>query len=132
MMEMYETWDTTPPELPARSQLYKLSPIVLGTPMVEILCCYIARLALEHCLSAYILLSKVILTSEEEGCRLYQQSVHVMITRVLNGIGTRPQILTKNLERLTSYPNIRLTTMVTYAGVLSYQHLVVARWRHTV
>ena len=47
----YETWDLTAPIVPPRSRLFNLSPIGLGTSMVECLTSYFSRLAQAHCLS---------------------------------------------------------------------------------
>jgi hypothetical protein len=51
----YESWDLTLPTLSRRSRLYQLEPIGIGTPMVESLSGYLARLAEAHCLSPYLL-----------------------------------------------------------------------------
>src|SRR5258708_30853921 len=56
----YERWDITPPALPPRSRLYPLEPIGLGTPLVESLTGYVARLADAHCVSTGTLYSKEI------------------------------------------------------------------------
>ncbi|WP_432264763.1 TniQ family protein [Candidatus Methylomirabilis limnetica] len=48
---MYEPWDLSPPVVPPRSSLYCLEPIGIGTPFVESLTGYIARLACAHAVS---------------------------------------------------------------------------------
>ena len=49
--ETYGVWETQVFELPERSRLYSLSPVGIGTPQVESLSGYIARLAEAHVLS---------------------------------------------------------------------------------
>lgn len=50
-MESYEEWDMNIPAIPPRSRLYRLEPVGIGTPYVESLTSYIARLAAEHCVT---------------------------------------------------------------------------------
>ena len=48
---VFDSWDCTPPILPPRSRLYSLAPIGVGTPFVESLSGYVARLADAHAVS---------------------------------------------------------------------------------
>ena len=57
-IEEFEAWDTDTSLLPPVTRLYHLSPIGLGTPMVESLSGYIVRLAEAHCVSAGVLYGK--------------------------------------------------------------------------
>src|SRR5438034_10122518 len=45
MEVVFDSWDSIPPVLPPRSRLYTLKPVGIGTPFVESLSGYIARLA---------------------------------------------------------------------------------------
>lgn len=54
---MYEPWDLSPPVVPLRSTLYSLEPLGIGTPFVESLTGYIARLAAAHTVSVADLVS---------------------------------------------------------------------------
>lgn len=47
----YSSWDCSPAILPPRSRLYPLTPIGIGTPFVESLSGYVARLADAHAVS---------------------------------------------------------------------------------
>ncbi len=47
----YETWNRSEPPRPLRSRLYALAPIGVGSPQVESLPCYLARLAIAHSVS---------------------------------------------------------------------------------
>ena len=51
MQAVFESWDCTRPVLPPRSRLYSLEPVGIGTPFVESLSGYIARLADAHAVS---------------------------------------------------------------------------------
>jgi len=50
-LTVYPTWDLTLPLLPARSALYPLAPLGVGTPDVESMTSYLARLAAAHSVS---------------------------------------------------------------------------------
>src|SRR5260370_40255821 len=56
----YAPWELSSPVLPPATRLYSLSPIGIGTPMVESLTGYIARLAEAHCVSSGLLYWKEI------------------------------------------------------------------------
>ena len=47
-MENYGEWDMTIPALPARSRLYSLEPVGIGSPYTESLTSYTIRLAEFH------------------------------------------------------------------------------------
>ena len=51
MEAVFDSWDYILPVLPPRSRLYALEPIGIGTPFVESLSGYIARLADAHAVS---------------------------------------------------------------------------------
>src|SRR5260370_4853733 len=48
---IFDSWDCTPPILPPRSRLYAIEPIGIGTPFVQSLSGYVARLADAHAVS---------------------------------------------------------------------------------
>jgi len=47
-LSVLDLWDLSRPALPPRSRLYHLEPIGIGTPYVESLTGYVARLAQAH------------------------------------------------------------------------------------
>ena len=51
MQPVFDSWDCTPPAVPPRSRLYAVQPINIGTPFVESLSGYLARLAGAHAVS---------------------------------------------------------------------------------
>ena len=60
LFETYEAWDLTLPPIPERSVLFSLEPINVGTPWVESLTSYIARLASAHAVFPGVLMNKVV------------------------------------------------------------------------
>jgi len=79
MLWTYDAWDTSPPVLPRPTRLYSLTPIGVGTPMVESLTGYVVRLAEAHCVSAGLLYWKEIRTLTGKG--------NIFTFRVTNGNG---------------------------------------------
>ena len=59
-LEIYESCDLEKPKFPPRSRLYSLEPVGMGTPHVESLTSYIARLAEAHCVTPRILIEREI------------------------------------------------------------------------
>ena len=60
-IELWEVRDLIPPALPPRSRLFHLEPVGLGTPWVESLTGYIARLAEAHGIETNKLVTREIL-----------------------------------------------------------------------
>src|SRR5688572_16667853 len=58
--QVYDNWDLSSPRMSARSELYHLPPIGVGTPFVEALSSYFRRLANAHCLTPGLLFQKKI------------------------------------------------------------------------
>ncbi len=65
-LTIYNSWDMTYPSIPARSRLFQLEPIGIGTPYVESLTSYIVRLAKAHCLLPRTLITKMIAPQLEQ------------------------------------------------------------------
>ena len=57
-MRTDKAWDLTKPTMPARSRLYSLEPIGVGTPATESLTSYVIRLAEAHRVEKGVLISK--------------------------------------------------------------------------
>lgn len=123
-MEVYRHWDTKPPSVPARSTLYSLAPLGVGTAEVESLTGFIARLAQEHCLTPFTLLYKTAGATIGDRYQIRKSGIHPQLARSLNGVGSKTQAFTEALEFLTSRSDVRYTALTTYADVLSRQQLV--------
>lgn len=119
----YEKWDITSPDLPPRSRLYPLEPIGVGTPLVESLTGYIARLAEAHCVSTFVLYSKEIDVLTGKGniftFRLEENAGYS--THTINGRGVPATDFVRALESLTRRPDLRYLTLLPWAEVLPAQ-----------
>src|SRR5260370_32199316 len=62
---LYEQWQLTLPSLPAPSVLYALAPVGSGTPLVESMTSYIARLAEAHCVFPGVLMRHLVVPFAE-------------------------------------------------------------------
>ncbi|MBH8578328.1 TniQ family protein [Nostocaceae cyanobacterium CENA369] len=115
--------------IPPRSRLYHLKPIGIGTPYVESLTGYIARLAEEHCLSTGILFLSEIASFLKEGYIFKGKEggldqIFANQTKALNGMGKWVINLIKALEALTLCNDLRFMTMLTWGQVLPNRNLL--------
>jgi TniQ len=119
----YEGWDLTPPELPQRCRLYPLEPIGVGTPLVESLTGYLARLAEAHCVSTGTLYSKEIdaLTRKGNIFSFRIEGNAGYSTHTINGRGTPAMDFVRALESLTHRRDLRYLTLLPWAEVLPVQ-----------
>jgi len=117
----YRLWDTHAPEFPARSRLFKLEPIKVGTAEVESLTSYLSRLGAEHCTSPRRLLLNEVLASE--GKATYSNATLFAAHR-LNGIQEIADIATSVLERLTLRDDLRHMTLLNWGTVISASQLL--------
>lgn len=123
----YQSWDLERPFIPPRSRLYHLEPIGVGTPYVESLTGYVARLAETHRLSIRTLILAEINPLAKEGYvfngRGLEQKEYIYggnrNTKTLNGTGLKATHLVQALEALTLRSDLRYLTMLTWADVLS-------------
>lgn len=110
-MDRYEEWDVTIPPLPPRSRLYPLEPIGVGTPHVESLTGYIARLAETHCVTPKDLIMREIIPpqSQTEPILNYYYRMNkfwIGNALTLNGISPIARQWVERLQSLTSCENL--------------------------
>ena len=124
----YESWSCDlPVRLPKRSYLYHLSPLGVGTQLVESLTGYLCRLAAAHCVSASVLVTREILPrirAESDGPSGAKSSTFIYDSHILNGIGECPRAWTRVLEALTGESALHVMTMLPWARVISHRHLL--------
>jgi len=116
----YASWDVTLPTLPARSRLYRLEPCGIGTPWVESLTGYIARLAEAHCVSTGILYTKEIAPIVGKG-NIFTFRVAGAAgypTHAINGLGVTAVDFVHALEHLTARHDLRYLTLLPWKEVL--------------
>ena len=98
-MRLLNAWDMKIEPLSARSRLYSLVPVGIGTPGVESLTGYVARLAQAHCVNVTDLVALELsrpaaltpLVADHSYCRTY----------ALNGVGLSPKRWCRALEEAT-------------------------------
>ncbi|MBI4320947.1 MAG: TniQ family protein [Chloroflexi bacterium] len=129
MLTTYQLWDLTRPAIPPRSRLYHLEPVGIGTPYVESLTGYIARLAQVHGVTTRKLVTSELLPllqpSHPLGVRGYEaNNFWTRDNRFLNGTGSLARGTVRALETLTLRGELRFLTMLTWATVLSTMGLI--------
>jgi hypothetical protein len=127
-VEEYESWDLSPLYIPPRSTLYPLKPIGVGTPWVESLTSYIARLADAHCVFSGRLMDKVIVPLVPRYSPLERQ--HDLFrgdgdkSNLMNATGLRALYAVQALETLTLRADLRHLTLLFLADMLYVRGLI--------
>ena len=89
---LYDVWNVSPACLPVRSSLYPLTPIGVGTHLVEGLASYISRLAVEHGVFVATLLAHIfrsrgtdVQTLQKTASEYARRSQHLMVAMIGRG-----------------------------------------------
>lgn len=114
-LESYEHWDLNLPELPARSVLYQIRPIGIGTAETESLASYLARLANAHHTRTIDFTMRYLFPMT----KIVQPSLSSA-----NGVSVVANELVDVIERLTLGAGIRPTTFVLWANVIQHAKLL--------
>lgn len=128
----YPPYDSALPALPERSRLYPLEPVGVGTPYVECLTGYVARLAEAHCVTAAVLFGWELVPLIAEKWLKRERANRAMIlasrfrplARAMNGAGVTAADWVRVLESATTRMELKCLTVLTWAGVLSQRHLL--------
>ena len=124
-MERYEEWDVRIPSLPSRSRLYRLEPIGIGTPYVESLTGYMARLAEMHCVTPRNLIVREILPAQSQpGAILVYDQFWAGQALTLNSLTPVTKQWVEVLQSFTLCDNLRFLTMLTWSDVIGVLKLV--------
>ncbi|MGL5832857.1 MAG: TniQ family protein [Waterburya sp.] len=123
-LEIYDSCNLKKPPVPPRSSLYYLEPIGVGTPYVESLTSYIARLAEAHCLTPRLLLEREINSlntqfSEQKslfGIRQYSGEI--------NGRGQTASKLVDLLEKVTLKESLKFLTLLPWSEIFPRKKLI--------
>ncbi len=118
----YERWQLTLPSIPAPGVLYALVPVGVGTPLVESMTSYIARLAEAHCVFPGVLMRKVIAPFAENslGDKRGAAAMHIRDGKSTGAFNSTQQTASNAvhlLESLTKRCGLRALTMLTWAEV---------------
>lgn len=128
-LTVYPTWDLTLPLLPARSALYPLAPLGVGTPDVESMTSYLARLAAAHSVSPRTLVVHAV-APLVGGNNLRQLTTNHLAafwtndSRALNGTGATAEEWAQAVAMLTGRPEIPSLTLLTWREVLPFRGLL--------
>lgn len=117
--------------LPQRSHLYPLQPLLLGTPFTESFTSYITRLAATHQVPTGVLLAQELAPkiSRYKGPnpdKLSRIFFHVFFnqTGAWNGTGTMALEPLGILQKLTSQPTLKYLTLIPWEKVLPTRNLL--------
>lgn len=108
-----------------QSRLFHLEPVGVGTPFVESLSGYVARLAEQHWVATGHLLSKVVAAHITETAIISTNGMNfITLAQGLNGVGTTTSYLINALEHLTLRHDLHFTAMVTWKNTISTYQLI--------
>lgn len=117
-----------PANIPLRSRLYSLQPLGMGTPWVESLTGYVARLAEKHSTTLYYLFSEEVAPLIEKPGTIDHRVSFASFAKAVCGLGVTAADLVEVFERLTLRRDLRVTTMLPWAGAISSKNLT-RKWR---
>ncbi|MDZ8052208.1 MAG: TniQ family protein [Aulosira sp. ZfuVER01] len=130
-LALYDSWDLTIPEIPARSKLYSLEPIGVATPYTESLSSYITRLAFHHCVSPRQLIMEEI-ARQLKGDEFVKDFKDKPISKLLGNRNSRPSLngmtfmtinILEALAQLTLREDIYYTTFIPWSEVIHEKRL---------
>jgi TniQ len=133
----YGVWEEQVVEVPERSRFYSLTPIGVGTPQVESLSGYVARLAEAHVISVGDLVGRHSMSGATSGSRERMTSspirrpgkqVFHATAYAINGVSARALKWVRILERLTCCRHLDALTLLPLGNTLSDMFLF-KRWR---
>jgi len=122
--DTYEEWNLTLPPIPERSVLFSLEPVGVGTPWVESLTSYIARLASAHAVFPGVFMNKLL---EPLVPGRHSHLLHISQgtkTNLLNATGLRATFAVEFLESLTMRSDLRHLTLLVWSEILCLRGLV--------
>lgn len=125
----FDAWDCARPAIPARSRLYPLEPIGIGTPLVESLSGYVSRLAEAHAVSVGDLVGReLFLISSKPPASAHvtkwaRRDSHGFHARgnSVNGFGETSKIWADALAAATLRSNLQFLTLSPLDGIFARQ-----------
>jgi len=123
-LDTYEEWNLTLPPIPERSVLFSLEPVGVGTPWVESLTSYIARLASAHAVFPGVFMNKLL---EPLVQGRHSHLLHISQgtkTNLLNATGLRATFAVQFLENLTLRSDLQHLTLLVWSEILCLRGLV--------
>lgn len=126
---VYDEWDVAPLALPRRSRLFHLVPIGVGTPTVESLTSYVARLAEQHSVRPRQLIASEVLPllgRPHLAAAPFPSLLEAFWrndSHACNGMRALARDLVGVLETLTGRRDLRFLTLLPWAEVLGQPQL---------
>lgn len=129
-LTIYDSWNMASPSIPTRSRLFQLEPIGVGTPYVESLTSYLARLAEAHTLLLGDLVAKEIKTIIPKTYKSRDLFCTKHPNGTANSIGAVARYLLLALEKLTLRKDLQDLTFLKWSQVFSQRNLInpVRKW----
>ena len=127
MQPLFESWSLSSPRLPARSELYSLEPIGVGTAFVESLSGYVARLAEVHSLRVGDLVGRLLSrVRNPHGAIITPSAIAFRVgghgfracSNAVNGTSDRVMRWVHALESATSRRDLQWLTLLPFRNVL--------------
>lgn len=126
-LTIYDSWKQELPSIPARSPLYQLVPVGMGTSHVESLTSFIARLAEVHCLLPKTLITEIIAPHIQhtfvKRCTSRGLGALFERARTINGSGSIAKDFIRAIETLTCHQNLQFLTLITWSDILGSKGL---------
>lgn len=126
-----QLWNSKTTKIPERSRLYPLPPIGLGTPIVESLTSYVARLAAAHRVPTGVFLAQEVAPqisryqgNQHQGLSRWFFRVFFNDTGAWNGMGSMASEPVNVLQALTGQHQLRFLTLLSWAKVLPSRGLL--------
>ncbi|MEH2207245.1 MAG: TniQ family protein [Nostoc sp.] len=127
-----ELWDLEKPIFPPRTHLFCLQPISIGTPYVESLASYVARLAEAHSVTTGKLITHEIIPCEK--VKYMQKSLPIKLSstgfkkiirclKLWSGTGKETKFFIEKLQSLIGRKNLHFLTMLTFSEVIPNKYL---------
>ncbi|MEH2306981.1 TniQ family protein [Nostoc sp.] len=127
VLETYESWNLKKPLIPQSSRLYQPQPVGFGTPYIESLTGYIARIAELHGVLPGVLMTREIaplvnkLYFQNGANRGFREIFNR--SQALNGMGEMAADLVQVLQKLTIRDDLRFLTMLFWSDILTPRNL---------
>lgn len=118
-LPVYRIVNIEMPRIPARSYLYSIAPIGLGTSGVESLSSYISRLAQEYCVYPHRLAKNCV--EKYSGSYNYLNNIghNIFASKTVNGFNEITKTVVYSIESATNRQDIRYTTLLPIGGILA-------------
>jgi hypothetical protein len=120
----YESWDSQCPPTPSHSYFYHLNPLGVGTPYVESLTGYTARLARAHCVRPRRMISKEIAPRINKPYYASDRRSLNAFDTAINGLGVTASNFVVAFEQLTCCTHLSGTTMLPWRNLINDQFLI--------